>query len=74
MTIEIRQSDLNRVGFRGDFSSLRRPDKARVAAMAMLATGRSRQAFLLEINNPGAIAGIVYVPDTHRAGPGREGA
>lgn len=63
MTIEIRQSDLERIGFQGDFAALRRPEKAQVAAMALHATGRSRQAFLLEINNPGAIAGIVYVPD-----------
>ena len=63
MGIRVSQSELLAIGFDGDFPSLGFYDKARVAARALLNSGRERDAFLLEINNPSAIAGLTYVAD-----------
>ncbi len=62
--ISIRQSELNRVGFTGDFNALRYYERKRIAALALNAVGRNQEAFLLEINNPNAVGSIVYVNDT----------
>jgi hypothetical protein len=35
-----------------------------VAALTLSAVGRTQEAFLLEINNPNAVASITYVNDT----------
>lgn len=64
MNIPIRQTELNRIGFTGDFNALRYYDRKNVAALALNAAGRKQEAFLLEINNPNAIAGITYILDT----------
>ena len=64
MNIPIRQSELNRVGFAGDFTRLGYYQRKRVAALTLNAVGRQEEAFLLEINNPNAVSGITYVNDT----------
>lgn len=62
--IAIRQSELNRIGFTGNFNLLRREDRKKIAALTLSAVGRTQEAFLLEINNPNAVASITYVNDT----------
>ena len=64
MNIPIRQSELNRAGFTGDFPRLAYYERKRVAALTLNAVGRQQEAFLLEINNPNAVSGITYVNDT----------
>lgn len=63
MTIAIRQSTLNALGMRQDFSRLSWRERRNVAAAVLLATGRRQDAFLLEINNPIAVRSITYVAD-----------
>ena len=71
MTLPVRQSELNAAGFTGDFSSLDWRGRRDVATRALLAVGRTQDAYLLEINNLNAIRGITYVADTpQRTGPG----
>lgn len=64
MNIPIRQTELNRIGFTGDFNALRYYDRKNIATLALNAAGRTFEAKLLEINNTNAIAGITYVRDT----------
>lgn len=63
MTIAIRQSTLNALGMRQDFSRLSWRERRNVATAVLLATGRQQDAFLLEINNPIAVRSITYVAD-----------
>ena len=63
MTIAIRQSTLNALGMRQDFSRLSWRERRNVATAVLLATGREQDAFLLEINNPIAVRSITYVAD-----------
>lgn len=71
MTLLVHQSELNAAGFNGDFSRLDWRSRRDVAARTLLAVGREREAYLLEINNLNAIRGITYVADTPlRTGPG----
>lgn len=71
MTLPIRQSELLAAGFAGDFSRLPWRDRRDVATTTLLAVGRTREAYLLEINNLNAVRGITYVADVPlRAGPG----
>lgn len=63
MTIAIRQSTLNALGMRQDFSRLSWRERRNVATAVLLATGRRQDAFLLEINNPIAVRSITYVAD-----------
>lgn len=63
MTIAIRQSTLNALGMRQDFSRLSWRERRNVATAVLLATGREQDAFLLEINNPIAVRSIMYVAD-----------
>ena len=65
-TIEIRQSELNLIRFPGHFPSLGWNDRKRIASAALSAAGRRNEAFLIQINNPNAIASIVYVDDRMR--------
>lgn len=62
--IYIRQSELNRVGFGGNFMTLRYYEKKRIAALTLSAVGRVSEATLLELNNPNAVASITYINDT----------
>jgi hypothetical protein len=64
VNIPIRQTELNRAGFSGDFTRLGYYQRKRVAALTLNAVGRKQEAFLLEINNPNAVSGITYVDDT----------
>lgn len=63
MNIPIRQSELNRIAFAGNFNALPYYTRKNIAALALNAAGRRQEAFLLEINNPNAIAGITYILD-----------
>lgn len=64
MKIIVKQSDLDRFGFGGlDFQRLSPPNRKMVAARVMGALGFSREAFLLETNNPVAVNSIWYVRD-----------
>ena len=63
MTIPIRQSELNAVGFPEYFPSLNWRDRRNVAAMTLRRLGRNQEAFLLEINNVNAVNGVTYVAD-----------
>ena len=64
MTIPIRQSELNASGFAGNFPMLSWSERRDTATRTLLRLGRSREAMLLEINNPNAIRGITYINDT----------
>ena len=64
MTIPIRQSELNASGFAGNFPMLSWSERRDTATQTLLRLGRSREAMLLEINNPNAIRGITYINDT----------
>jgi hypothetical protein len=64
MTIPIRQSELNAVGFPEYFPALNWRDRRNVAAMTLRRLGRNQEAFLLEINNMNAVSGITYIADT----------
>lgn len=69
MILPIRQSELNAVGYMGNFTDLNWNDRKMVATMVCNSVGRHNDAFLLEINNPNAVRGITYVYDTDfRAG------
>jgi len=68
VTIPIRQSELDAAGVRAPFPLLGWRDRRDVAARTLLAVGRSNEARLLQINNPNAVAGIVYVDDVPRRG------
>lgn len=63
MTLPIRQSELNAVGFAGYFPALNYNQRKQVAAMTLNRVGRKSDAFLLEINNVNAVRGITYVAD-----------
>ena len=63
MTLPIRQSELNAVGFTGYFPALDYRQRKEVAAMTLNRVGRTQDAFLLEINNVNAVRGITYVAD-----------
>jgi len=63
MTLPIRQSELNAVGFTGYFPGLSYNERKQVAAMTLNRVGRKQDAFLLEINNVLAVRGITYVAD-----------
>jgi len=61
MTIPVYQSDLNRMGITIPWGNISRPDRQRIASIALRERGDNRTAFLLEINNPNAVAAITYV-------------
>ena len=61
MTLPIRQSELNAVGFTGYFPALSWRDRKEVAALTLNRVCRRQDAFLLEINNVNAVRGITYV-------------
>ena len=63
MTLPIRQSELNAVGFAGYFPALNYNQRKQIAAMTLKRVGRKSDAFLLEINNVNAVRGITYVAD-----------
>ena len=71
MTLPIRQSELNAVGFTGYFPALDYRQRKEVAAMTLNRVGRRQDAFLLEINNVNAVRGITYVDDTTPLRAGR---
>jgi hypothetical protein len=71
MTLPIRQSELNAVGFTGYFPALDYRQRKEVAAMTLNKVGRRQDAFLLEINNVNAVRGITYVADTTPLRAGR---
>lgn len=71
MTLLIRQSELNAVGFTGYFPALDYRQRKEVAAMTLNKVGRRQDAFLLEINNVNAVRGITYVADTTPLRAGR---
>jgi hypothetical protein len=71
MTLPIRQSELNAVGFTGYFPALDYRQRKEVAAMTLNRVGRRQYAFLLEINNVNAVRGITYVADTTPLRAGR---
>jgi len=71
MTLPIRQSELNAVGFTGYFPALDYRQRKEVAAMTLNRVGRRQDAFLLEINNVNAVRGIIYVADTTPLRAGR---
>lgn len=65
MTIYVRQSELNRAGLvLSSFPDLPQSERKLWAIRALLASGRTREATLLEINNVVAVAGITYLNDT----------
>lgn len=65
MTIPILQSQLNAIGYGNvSFPDLRKNDQKMIATQVLLATGRNREARLLEINNVIALSGITYINDT----------
>ena len=69
MILPIRQSELNAVGYQGNFTDLNWDDRKMVATMVLNSVGRHQDAFLLGINNPNAVRGITYIYDTNfRAG------
>jgi hypothetical protein len=71
MTLPIRQSELNAVGFTGYFPALDYRQRKEVAAMTLSQVGRRQDAFLLEINNVNAVRGITYIADTTPLRAGR---
>ena len=71
MSLPIRQSELNAVGFTGYFPALDYRQRKEVAAMTLNKVGRRQDAFLLEINNVNAVRGITYVADTTPLRAGR---
>mgnify|MGYP000081173087 FL=1 len=71
MTLPIRQSELNAVGFTGYFPALSWRQRKEVAAMTLNRVGRRQDAFLLEINNVNAVQGITYVADVPPLRAGR---
>jgi hypothetical protein len=71
MTLPIRQSELNAVGFTGYFPALDYRQRKEVAAKTHNRVGRRQDAFLLEINNVNAVRGITYVADTTPLRAGR---
>jgi dihydrodipicolinate synthase/N-acetylneuraminate lyase len=71
MTLPIRQSELNAVGFTGYFPALDYRQRKEVAAMTLNTVGRRQDAFLLEINNVNAVRGITYIADTTPLRAGR---
>jgi hypothetical protein len=71
MTLPIRQSELNAVGFTGYFPALDYRQRKEVAAMTLNKVGRRQDAFLLEINNVNAVRGITYIADTTPLRAGR---
>jgi hypothetical protein len=71
MTLPIRQSELNAVGFTGYFPALDYRQRKEVAAMTLNRVGRRQDAFLLEINNVNAVRGITYIADTTPLRAGR---
>lgn len=71
MTLPIRQSELNAVGFTGYFPALDYRQRKEVAAMTLNRVGRRQDAFLLETNNVNAVRGITYVADTTPLRAGR---
>ena len=71
MTLPIRQSELNAVGFTGYFPALDYRQRKEVAAMTLNKVGRRQDAFLLEINNVNAVQGITYVADAPPLRAGR---
>jgi len=71
MTLPIRQSELNKVGFTGYFPALSWNQRKQVAALTLNAVGRMQDAFLLEINNVNAVRGITYVADVPPLRAGR---
>ena len=64
--IAIRQSELDAIDFRGSFPQLGWNDRKRIASAALTLAGRAREARLVQINNPNALASIVYVDDRPR--------
>jgi hypothetical protein len=64
MTIPIRQSELNATGEQVIFPNLSWSGRRDTAARVLRRVGRNKEAFLLEINNVNAIAGITYVNDS----------
>lgn len=65
MTIPILQSQLNAIGLgHVPFPDLRRNEQKVYATRVLLATGREREARLLEINNMIAVGAITYINDT----------
>lgn len=65
MTIPILQSQLNAIGYGNvQFPFIRKNDQKMIATQVLLATGRNREARLLEINNVIAVSGITYINDT----------
>jgi dihydrodipicolinate synthase/N-acetylneuraminate lyase len=71
MTLTIRQSELNAVGFTGYFPTLSWNQRKQVAALTLNRVGRTQDAFLLEINNVNAVRGITYVADVPPLRAGR---
>jgi hypothetical protein len=71
MTLPIRQSELNAVGFTGYFPALDWNRRKQVAALTLNRVGRTQDAFLLEINNVNAVRGITYVADVPPLRAGR---
>jgi hypothetical protein len=66
-SIPIRQSELDAAGLGNvRFASLGYHDRKSVASQVLLAAGRRQEAFLIQINNPNAVASIVYVDDRMR--------
>ena len=64
MTIPIRESELVRIGLApGSFPNLRINERRLWATRALLSTGRTYEATLLEINNVIAVNGITYLND-----------
>ncbi len=63
MTLPIRQSELNAIGFTGYFPALSYNQRKQIAALTLNCVGRKSDAFLLEINNVNAVRGITYVAD-----------
>ena len=71
MTLPIRQSELNAVGFTGYFPALDWNQRKQIAAMTLNRVGRKSEALLLEINNVTAVRGITYVADVPPLRAGR---
>ena len=71
MTLPIRQSELNAIGFTGYFPALSWNERKMVATMVLNRVGRRQDAFLLEINNVNAVNGITYVADVPPLRAGR---
>jgi hypothetical protein len=61
--ILIRQSELNRLGYPGDFATDTWLNRRNVASLVLRARGDIQTALLLELNNPVAIAKITYAND-----------